>query len=323
MNTRAALLRAILEAPDDDTPRLIFADHLEIDCVEVARANYIRTQIKIARLRNLMCNRCDKFQEKQTRWTQRCRGDVCSLRRREYELSKRNIVWDWTGGIESGLPPLFCRDDFSRGFISRWSVRWTTFLAHHARLVWSPKQRVECPKCVGDKLNAVDEACDGCDGLGTVARPFTDELAATAQPIEIVELTDTPHDDGHSATLSDDGNTLDTGRRRFERVRCAACGGRGEVPSGEGIPYMMPCEQCGGTPQNSWTCEAWPSLVFKMPRAERPLGFSGRMHINRGSHDEPVWEDIGQVTYGRLDAADDATRERAAEERAERAYYAE
>jgi uncharacterized protein (TIGR02996 family) len=47
MLEEAALLRTIMENPDDDTPRLVFADWLE-EHGDPKRAEFIRTQIKIA-----------------------------------------------------------------------------------------------------------------------------------------------------------------------------------------------------------------------------------------------------------------------------------
>src|SRR5688500_9073233 len=47
MSDRDALLRAICEQPDEDTPRLVFADYLgEHD--EAARAAFIRGQVELA-----------------------------------------------------------------------------------------------------------------------------------------------------------------------------------------------------------------------------------------------------------------------------------
>ncbi|MCI0700590.1 MAG: TIGR02996 domain-containing protein [Planctomycetia bacterium] len=48
MNEREALLKAICENPDDDTPRLVFADWLQENGDE-ARAEFIRAQIELAR----------------------------------------------------------------------------------------------------------------------------------------------------------------------------------------------------------------------------------------------------------------------------------
>jgi uncharacterized protein (TIGR02996 family) len=49
MNERAALLRAVCENPDDDTPRLVFADWLD-EHDEPERAEFIRLQCEVARL---------------------------------------------------------------------------------------------------------------------------------------------------------------------------------------------------------------------------------------------------------------------------------
>lgn len=49
MSTEAALLRAIREMPDEDTPRLVYADYLDEEG-HSARAEFIRVQIERARL---------------------------------------------------------------------------------------------------------------------------------------------------------------------------------------------------------------------------------------------------------------------------------
>lgn len=49
MSEREALLRAVCANPDDDTPRLVFADWLQ-ENGEEARAEFIRVQIELARL---------------------------------------------------------------------------------------------------------------------------------------------------------------------------------------------------------------------------------------------------------------------------------
>src|SRR5829696_4128503 len=46
--TDAAFRRAILEAPDDDAPRLVYADWLD-ERGQVDRAEFIRLQIRLAR----------------------------------------------------------------------------------------------------------------------------------------------------------------------------------------------------------------------------------------------------------------------------------
>lgn len=49
MTTADALIRAVLAAPEDDTPRLVFADWLD-DHDQPERAEFIRLQVKVVRL---------------------------------------------------------------------------------------------------------------------------------------------------------------------------------------------------------------------------------------------------------------------------------
>src|SRR5687768_14924073 len=48
MTDHAALLAAVCDRPDDDTPRLVYADLLDDDG-DAARAAFIRTQVELAR----------------------------------------------------------------------------------------------------------------------------------------------------------------------------------------------------------------------------------------------------------------------------------
>src|SRR4051812_13692072 len=48
MSDRDALLAAIRAQPDEDTPRLVFADYLE-ENDEAARAAFVRAQVELAR----------------------------------------------------------------------------------------------------------------------------------------------------------------------------------------------------------------------------------------------------------------------------------
>lgn len=62
-DTAASLLRAILDDPDDDVVRLVYADHLE-DQGETERAEFIRVQILLAQLSfRFPCRACNKLLE--------------------------------------------------------------------------------------------------------------------------------------------------------------------------------------------------------------------------------------------------------------------
>src|ERR1041385_6917015 len=47
--TRSTLFRAVCDSPDDDLPRLVFADYLD-ECGDRDRAEFIRLQCQLARM---------------------------------------------------------------------------------------------------------------------------------------------------------------------------------------------------------------------------------------------------------------------------------
>src|SRR5262245_34901242 len=94
MAEREALLRAIRESPDEDAPRLVYADWLD-EHGEAARAELIRVQCELARL---------------------AEGDPPAegLRNREQSLlRKHERVWRNT------LPDWTAQARFERGFLGR------------------------------------------------------------------------------------------------------------------------------------------------------------------------------------------------------------
>jgi uncharacterized protein (TIGR02996 family) len=129
-----ALLQAILAEPEDDTPRLVYADWLEENggAVEQARADFIRVQCELARLPE----HDPRSQE---------------LRAREKALWAKH-----RGAFQEGIPPHLRRKEvlFRRGFLdeldrrserSRWGPR--KWLAHaEALFALHPihRLRLEC-----------------------------------------------------------------------------------------------------------------------------------------------------------------------------------
>ena len=129
-NETAAFMRTIIERPDDDLPRLVYADYLD-ERGEAERAEFIRVQCELARLmltcpcRGYYCTSltCD--------WT----SDYGSLRRRERELLNFG-TFAWTrwlqmmiGVAEPGrLPDL--RWEFHRGFVESITCSWADWQRH-------------------------------------------------------------------------------------------------------------------------------------------------------------------------------------------------
>lgn len=138
MTDREALIAAVCESPDDDTPRLIFADWCE-EHGEPERAEFVRLQIELARADYSLCTfpitlcNVNTFQQ----WAHAASCPVGRLRRRERELWPSSPVKfkEWFGGWLAGSV-------LSRGFIESVSCSWADFLAHGKELLRQPLQRV-------------------------------------------------------------------------------------------------------------------------------------------------------------------------------------
>jgi uncharacterized protein (TIGR02996 family) len=107
MNPDDAFLATILEDPDDDTPRLIYADWLD-DRGQTDRAEFIRLQCEIARLPE-DDDRLPPLQEIERRLLERCQDQ-------------------WLGPLR----PLFSGWTFRRGFLDAVRVPAATYLRHPA-----------------------------------------------------------------------------------------------------------------------------------------------------------------------------------------------
>lgn len=99
---QAALLRAIITQPDEDTPRLAYADWLDENSqgeADIARAELIRVQCEFANLDpvNKSCPLIHDYGMSKPRWEEgvcQCRG--CVLYRRDRELvSAHSAAWQY------------------------------------------------------------------------------------------------------------------------------------------------------------------------------------------------------------------------------------
>ncbi len=139
-DTHAPFLRAIIAAPDDDLPRLIFADWLD-EHDDGERAEFIRVQCELARLPNAL--HYHAFSGK------RCRCSFCILERRERKLSichcgpwlQRELSvpnpgpWIETGQVRytSQRKP-DTEFIFRRGFVESVTCTAADWLRHHAAI---------------------------------------------------------------------------------------------------------------------------------------------------------------------------------------------
>ena len=119
-----ALLAAVIAHPDDDTPRLVFADHLE-DAGEVERAEFIRVQCELAKFygpadNGLADNGLVPLLSPGTD-----EGPLRPLVRRERELLDVAAAEGW-----AGLPGFVDEWWFRRGFVDEVRLSAADWLAH-------------------------------------------------------------------------------------------------------------------------------------------------------------------------------------------------
>jgi uncharacterized protein (TIGR02996 family) len=152
-----ALLAAIVQNPDEDTPRLAYADLLmeSDDPTHRAKGAWIKGAVENAG-----------------------RGFECYSYPQHYDV-----------GFEYTTTERDLFMEFDRGFVGVWVTDAATFLRHADALVWYPGQTAECRDCGGDGEKS-GFGCWTCARRGRVPRP----CPPTAQPIRKVVLTTWPDD---------------------------------------------------------------------------------------------------------------------------------
>lgn len=188
---QAALVRAVCAAPQDDSPRLVYADWLD-DNGQPERAEFIRVQCELARAR--------VHPNGHTDLGDRDDCPTCPLRRRERNLwndSRLNgaphswigtLAWpriraNWLSSHNVPLMTIYPNNSkveirVARGFVSSITLSTAAFLGG------------PCDSCRGAGRDNVPygETCDRCGGTGKV-----DGVAGKifgVQPIERVMLSD-------------------------------------------------------------------------------------------------------------------------------------
>lgn len=96
MYTKEDFMRKILVQPEEDTPRLVYADFLEERCDEPLRARLIRVQCRLSTINN---------QDTKTTYIADIE-ELKELRKQEKELLSSGRVFDWIHFIQcmSGMP---------------------------------------------------------------------------------------------------------------------------------------------------------------------------------------------------------------------------
>jgi uncharacterized protein (TIGR02996 family) len=123
------LLRAVFAAPDDDTPRLVFADHLE-ETGDADRAALIRVQCELARLpsRSVRRTAVQAEEKKLLARVKKRVGTVPEQFKLAFERGFAELTLAaWAGlGDVNGWPAGFA-DLFRRGWVRRLAVRGEDF----------------------------------------------------------------------------------------------------------------------------------------------------------------------------------------------------
>jgi uncharacterized protein (TIGR02996 family) len=189
------LLRTLLERPDDDAPRLVYADWLD-ENGEPDRAEFIRVQIYKGDLSYSWQYKVDKHGWRNhlgCKWV----ADLC-LRHEQRTGSWPGYSWGSSpsptgpGLYKSGAEEVWMKyqgcveTTFRRGFVDEVALPWLTFLGGN------------CPECRGhgrhaDHSEAECTACGGKTGTGKCGTGKVVGLAATifaAHPVTRVRLTD-------------------------------------------------------------------------------------------------------------------------------------
>jgi uncharacterized protein (TIGR02996 family) len=144
MSDREALIRGILETPDDDAPRLVFADWLEEtgEPANVARAEFIRVQCAIAREPDDEARRSLYLRETQLEmeWSPQWQGLLPDLTGVEYGLTRRGFVdFVWFDGwhaFETHLDALQSELPIHRVRLKRIGPKQLDKLLADPRLAW-------------------------------------------------------------------------------------------------------------------------------------------------------------------------------------------
>lgn len=182
-----ALIAAVNAAPEDDLPRLVYANWLR-EHGRDDRAEFIAVQCELARLRAAVgvgAWLCESPERKDgNSWLSACgRCHPCRLFHRELGFLRGPCPsCDW----HAPMPHGGWEWQFARGFVEEITCSAEGWLRYAHLIHWRPGQR--CDRCGGSGrfTHSFDPPCRDCNGTGTRPCP------PSAQPVTRVRLTTTP-----------------------------------------------------------------------------------------------------------------------------------
>lgn len=205
---RDAFVRAIVERPDDDLPRLVYADWLE-DQGEPERAEFIRVQCEIAELEIVSSSTDGACPENER---------IYQFRKREKKLLSTDAITDWIPdlpGLRSmrsiissrgedvahigwkgpeAVGGVWIEGDFARGFVSEVRLPLAAFFGGECPYTREYQSRVSGH---GEHPSPCFFSCATCGSTGQ--RPGLGRIIAESQPVERCVLTG-------SEPVTDDGD---------------------------------------------------------------------------------------------------------------------
>ncbi len=234
-----ALFAAILENPDEDTPRVAYADELDERAGRATeRAELIRVQCALAKhsdphplesYRAAVNAGMMKPDMQAIERVAEMEGEIRALRDRSEAIFRGNEWVRWADltafaramkfadhGVNFGLyphpeahfpnQPIRVEFAWRRGFISSLTLRSAIFLAFADDAQWHPKQTIPCNGWLCTKKNMPPvRDCTTCHGKGRIQRP----RPTGAQPIE--QVTFNEYDPAHFTVYHDGHGLLSVG----------------------------------------------------------------------------------------------------------------
>lgn len=250
-----AFVRAICSAPEDDTPRLVYADWLE-EHGQADRAEFVRLQIRIAGIEaHCWCGACVR---KRGRLGQHHNGPCgvdkerdelpdgssrqAFLRRRERELfpSASSLGLPDGSVVTSGITPdgPTTAATIRRGFVAALTCTAEEWIRVADDVYWHKDQTVPCPE--REELHP----CEWCQDTGRMNDP---EVDPEEEPFATTDCTHCRAYSRYCGGCTSKG-CPGCGGRAPHKENCDTCAGSGRVPRPfpAGAGRTVVCPRCAG-----------------------------------------------------------------------------
>lgn len=285
MTDETALLCAICRHPDEDTPRLVYADWLD-DHDRPERAEFIRVQCELAKVEcpdKRPHNGCTPHT-----WCRYCESRGPLISREMSLLSAHGNGWDEElHNLIGANEPHYFRFDLirDRGFIDSITCTAADWIAHADSLYWHPEQTADCPQCKTPRKRIHIYARHGDRFGGDCVEGTYEREAASLRIGDNVEWTaiaaNCPGHAHGNGVVRDVTIDYPSGRLHVvviptESRCCDTCSGSGRIPR----PFPATAQ-----PLTKVRFTTWPELV-----GYSVIAAKHRMHDVPGIHTAMWWK---------------------------------